>query len=366
MNGPSHNQVIGNLISGNSGNGVSFCCTSDTSYNTVSGNYIGTDASGMRFLPNGSGGVHMDGGTRSNVVGGDNPGERNIISGNSGSGVSIGDDATGNVVIGNYIGTGATGMYALGNGLSGDGPGVSLYGGAHHNRIGGGSAAERNLISGNHSVGVAIMHSGTEYNVVAGNYIGTDATGIGPLANYIATDAASATAPDNTWSGLSVRDGASHNLIGGSRVTDGNVIAYNGVYGVHVRGGDTVGNTLSHNSIHSNLYKGIELTDGGNRELPAPVIVTVTVNLAGNSTVAGRACAGCTVEVFTDDEDEGRVFRGSVTTNAGGQFTFTGTLSGACVTATATDAEGNTSELTQRPSCCHVPTCPSSSRAADG
>ena len=218
------------------------------------------------------------------------------------------------------------------------GNGIRIGDGGSHNTIGGSNASaggactgECNLISGNGSSGVWIEGSDTMSNTVSGNYIGTDASGTLALPNG-----------DN---GVAISQGASHNLIGGSTVTEGNIIAHNDVYGAHVWGASTLSNTISHNSIHSNADKGIELTDGGNLELPTPVIVTVTIDLISGSTVNGTACASCTVEVFTDDVDEGRTFWGSATADVSGDFTFTGDLRGAYVTATSTDAAGNTSEF---------------------
>jgi hypothetical protein len=56
------------------------------------------------------------------------------------------------------------------------------------------------------------------------------------------------------------------------------------------------------------------------------------------------------VEVFSDSEDEGRVFEGGTVSDASGAFTFTkssGHLTGPDVTATATDTTGNTSEFSE-------------------
>ena len=58
-------------------------------------------------------------------------------------------------------------------------------------------------------------------------------------------------------------------------------------------------------------------------------------------------CYPCTVEVFSDSEDEGRIYHGSTTTNddATGTWTYPGAVTGPHITATITDANGNTSEF---------------------
>jgi hypothetical protein len=260
-----------------------------------------------------------------------------------GSGAPAGHDGLSIISHGNTV----MGLQILN--FSGDG--VVIKQAAQNNTIGGdptvgtGPSGEGNVISGNGGHGVSIEGSGTTSNTVCGNYIGTDGSGT--------------VAMPNGGSGVAIGEGASHNLIGGSSVTEGNVIAHNSVHGAYVWGASTLSNTMSHNSIHSNAAKGIELTDGGNLELPAPVIVTVTADLISDSIVTGTACASCTVEVFSDDADEGRTFWGSTTSDVLGDFTFTGDLRGPYVTATATDAAGNTSEFSSpaayRPQLVHLP-----------
>jgi len=61
--------------------------------------------------------------------------------------------------------------------------------------------------------------------------------------------------------------------------------------------------------------------------------------------VMGTACANCTIDIYSDDADEGRVYEGSTTANGIGNWSFSRSLEGPNVTATATDADGNTSEF---------------------
>ncbi|MET0647259.1 MAG: Calx-beta domain-containing protein, partial [Pyrinomonadaceae bacterium] len=167
-----------NLITGNGGNGISVSGFG----NQIKGNYIGTDATGMSTLADVSGGnswgVVLSGVSGQtgpgNVVGGTEPGARNLISGNGAGGVDASSaDA---VVQGNYIGTNATGTTKLENGV-----GVQVRGAGVV--LGGTTPEARNLISGN-SIGVRLDFFINNPSVTfKGNYIGTDVTGTAKLGN---------------------------------------------------------------------------------------------------------------------------------------------------------------------------------------
>ena len=90
----------GNVIGGNTSNGISLSNTS-TSLNTVQGNRIGVSISGAAF-PNGGSGVTMDN-TDYNTLGGTGTGEGNIIAYNGGDGVTLFSFASFNQIIGNAI-----------------------------------------------------------------------------------------------------------------------------------------------------------------------------------------------------------------------------------------------------------------------
>ena len=82
----------GNVISGNGRNGV-YISDSGTHLNEVLGNDIGTDDTGSYALANGTG-VLIQNDAAGNLIGGTTPGERNVISGNSGNGVQIQNGAS--------------------------------------------------------------------------------------------------------------------------------------------------------------------------------------------------------------------------------------------------------------------------------
>jgi hypothetical protein len=154
--GASNNTVgavgAGNVISGNSGDGIDIVAMVDllSTGDQVLANFIGTTADGSHPLPNGGFGVHIDGGA-SNTIGGTAAGAGNVISGNHAIGVLInGSGTTGNKVLANLIGTTADAGHPLGN----TGDGVHIEGAASNNTIGGAGAG--NLIAYNGSAGVVV------------------------------------------------------------------------------------------------------------------------------------------------------------------------------------------------------------------
>lgn len=110
-----------NIIAANRGQAnVSLGSNSIGSAAKLQGNYIGTDVTGTRALSSNSltvvTGVLIV--SNNNVVGGTDPGARNVISGNS-VGIRVGDfggnPPTGNVIQGNFIGLSADGTAAVPN-----------------------------------------------------------------------------------------------------------------------------------------------------------------------------------------------------------------------------------------------------------
>jgi hypothetical protein len=104
-----------NVIAFN-GNGVYIQGVEATSNNVVN-NYIGTDASGTKDPGSGGDGVRIS--ASNNTIGGTSAGTRNVISGNDEGVVIVGNGATGNKVTGNNIGTDASGTKDVGNDTSG-------------------------------------------------------------------------------------------------------------------------------------------------------------------------------------------------------------------------------------------------------
>ena len=110
-----------------------------------------------------------------------------------------------NTVAGNFLGTNTAGTAALGNQV-----GVYITLSSTNNTVGGTTAADRNIISGNTVDGVQVFGSGTQGNVVIGNYIGVDVTGTVDLGN--------------TFQGVAIFNQSINNTIGGTAAGAGNVV----------------------------------------------------------------------------------------------------------------------------------------------
>ena len=219
LNGASSNLIGGtvsgarNIISGNASDGVCILQLTDTA-NQVQGNFIGTDITGAKALPNSNVGVLVQGCT--NSIGGPAAGAQNVISGNAQQGVllagSAGSVPLGNIVQGNILGLDITGTNVLPNGNAGIG--VSA---AAKSQIGGAAAGARNIISGNNSYGLFVYGAQATNNVIQGNYIGPDRTGLRAVGNK--------------YEGIYM-EGGSSNQIGGTNAGAGNLISGNGTVGI--------------------------------------------------------------------------------------------------------------------------------------
>ena len=166
------NNIIGgskpeerNILSGNGLFGVSLDGQGTTG-NVVKGNYIGVDVSGRKGLRNRYGMVLVNG-PQGNTIGGSDPADANIISGNQSGGILIRSAGTSNnLIIGNYIGTDASESEPLGNGT-----GIWILEGANGNIIGSTTAGEGNVIAHNLIYAVQVDSPETTGNQIRGNSI---------------------------------------------------------------------------------------------------------------------------------------------------------------------------------------------------
>ncbi len=275
-----------------------------------------------------------------------------------------GFDTDQNFVENNLIGIDASGVVALGNGLDG----VLVSGQASGNLIGYAAAGDNNVISGDKTWGVYISDSGTNYNSVANDFIGTNVTGTYPVPN--------------TDNGLDVVFGAQYNTVGGTtsaarnlisgnlhegvligfagtanNVVEGNFIGtdvtgknflvssqqLDGVYDGLGAGSNTIGgqnpvgafNTAAWNVISGNAVNGILVTDSGTT---GPVISgnfigtdltgTVAVPNGGNGITIAAGTSGTTVGAETSGIANLNVISGnlgdgiSITSSSGNNVSF--------------------------------------------
>jgi PKD repeat protein len=369
-------QDAGNVIRSR-GNGIWIRPAWDATPPSATGNVV----QGNLITSNRNDGISIDDGTSGNLVGGTTAAARNVINSNGhlsseyhpvGADVAVG--GSGNVVQGNAIGVDASGTQARG-GVVASGVAVSGTG----NIIGGTQPGAGNIISGHGYISPQLngrpagirIQTGTDATI-QGNLIGTDATGTQPLPNQI---------------GIHVPEGlfgrtASNVTIGGADTGAANVIAFNHMDGIAIKGTFSVapnGITISRNSIHSNGELGIDLADNpGVEQYPASVTpndpgdvdiganglqnfpLITAIREDGSSTVVEGTLdtpspETVTVELFSSRAvdpsgfGEGETFQTATLPDAAGRFTaiLVGGLSGQFVTATATDAQGNTSEFSR-------------------
>ncbi len=316
--------------------------------------------------------------------------------------------ATGNLIQGNFVGVAADGVSRVGvrtapvpnAGALGTDAGNFLFGieisGGNNNTVGGATAGARNVVGFN-GAGIEVDNGG-QSNVIQGNFSGVGADGVTPVGNLLHGIVLRSSNIFNPPLGPSQPNepGVSFNLIGGTAAGAGNLVEFNGTGGIAVFGNPVsasgqpnIGNAIEGNSIFLNgrsnptFLLGIDLTnafafpkDDGltpndskghgapndpNNFQNFPVLSTA-VEVGGNTNITGtlQSAPGSIyrIEFFASDPDpfsgipEGQQFLGSssVTTDANGKASISVSLNvsvanGRVVTATATDAIGNTSEF---------------------
>jgi hypothetical protein len=387
--------VKGLDISDFPGNGITLALGSS---NVIQGNFIGCALDGTTKLPNGNNGL-MISNSAANVVGGTNALTRNVVVDAQNDGIHIeGTGAFGNQVLGNIIGLNYTGL--IQEGVSGNGIVVSN---AAWNVVGGTNTGAGNIISSHGGTGVVIRGSSASFNLVQGDFIGTDITGTnaascngngitifnapsntiggltfsaanviadnnqngiaisGPTANYntvqgnfIGTDQTGTLNLENNQDGV-ITTTAINNLVGGLTPGAGNTIAFNNAGGVVVSRGQCA---ILGNSLFSNAGNpgDIRLLNSGNLNAVPPALTGVT-----NDTTVTQISGVLTnypgntyrIEFYASPNvSDAKTFLGAtdVVASTTGVAVFnltliTGNITNQYVTATATDPGGNTSQL---------------------
>jgi hypothetical protein len=226
----------GNLISGND-NGIGlFAVNNGGNNNFVEGNFLGTDVTGT-LVTDGAG----------NSLGNYSYGmfiaeSNDLISGNlidAAGNTAIRGSGNGNQIQGNFLGADVTGTRALGISQN-----ITFQDGGNKNTIGGldtntpGAPLAGNLIAN------GLIHLGGPMsgNMIEGNYMGTDITGMTAIGS----------------AGVFFGDGATGNTIGGITTTAGgitttarNIIVGNGAAGIELEGLSPTNSVLS-NAIEGN------------------------------------------------------------------------------------------------------------------
>ena len=390
---------LGNQISGNNSFGINV----DGTDAVVMGNVVGLNAAGTGALGNAQG-ITIGPNARNAHIGGTNPSEGNVISGNNGFGINLANNGVGGHLIQrNDIGTNVARTGTVGNTSDG------IFVATPNNTIGGSDSGAGNVISGNQVHGIQLAGATATGNIIQGNWIGTDRANTLSLGNtFIGIDiingavnnvVGGAGAARNTithnptagvqirtgstgnvlrnnaitanGSGVNINDGAVNNTIGGTGAGDGNSIHDNGK-NLLITGATSIGNAILGNSISGNFI-GIDLGNdvvtpndpgdadtGPNNLQNFPVLTSATVagsTLTVLGTLNSTANTAFRLEFFSNaacdptGNGDGDTFLGSlpVTTDGAGNVSFTASLpavsAGQAITSTATDPANNTSEF---------------------
>lgn len=300
--------VRGLVINRFNGNGSTVAITLQTGGgNTVEGCFLGLNAAGTAAATNRDMGVDIES-SPNNLIGGVTPGARNVISGNN-TGIQInGPASTGTTIQGNFIGTNAAGTAATGSSVIGIGIGNNGTGtGASNTVIGGTTAAARNLISGNSSIGIKVFDDIITGTLIQGNLVGTDVTGTSAI----------------TSSGDGINFLRANNVtVGGIVPGAGNLISGNGATGLNITG--------SSNLIQGNLI-GTDIT--GTAKIPN--VAGVGVLIDGSSNIIGGTVVGARNIISGNGAGgNGHGIRLQLSTNAVGNI-IEGNYIGTDITGTA-------------------------------
>jgi parallel beta-helix repeat protein len=247
--------------------------------NTIEGNFIGTDVTGTLDRGNGLRGINIAG-SDTNVIGGTDPGDGNLISGNDNEGLNIRDGSAGNTVQGNFIGTNASGAAAIGNAWEG----IQVWDSGANNTIGGTALGAGNVVSGNGRTGIRIDGATSISTTIQGNTIGLNAVGDGAIANGWEN----VSGPSTDDGGILIASSAGSTTIGGAAANAGNLVSGNDGNGITFDGssgntiqGNLIGTNAAGDAAIGNTLEGFLLKNGSAGNLIGGVGVGNTV--AGNN-----------------------------------------------------------------------------------
>jgi CSLREA domain-containing protein len=243
---------------------------------TVQGCVIGLEATGTTAAGNGSYGLLLDGGTNHNTIGGTTAAARNVVAGNH---LDIRLNNAGyNTIEGNYVGLQVGGDAAPINHPS-DTFGIRLREGSAHNQIGGTDPGAGNVVVAygvatlDSGSALAITDAGSDYNVVQGNFVGTNKDGT--------------MAVGTSSYGILCTGTAQFNFIGGATAAARNVVSAHPEFGIAASFANN--NTFQGNYVGTNVTGTQALGSG----LFGVVVYACTNTLVGGATTGtGNVVSG--------------------------------------------------------------------------
>lgn len=268
----------------------------------IAGCFIGTDLNGTAAAGNTLNGIQMEGNSNNNRIGGSTSCERNVISGNGGTGIAV-NACSQDSIMGNYVGLNIGGTAAIANG----GPGINIFGAGSAHVVGGSTLGQGNVVAGNGSglTGNGINIDANASCIIRGNLIGLDASGtvaLGNAENGLALNAA----PDCS--------------IGGTGANEGNVIADHNFHAIVLNGGSNnvvvQGNRCGTNAAGTAVF--------GNDDSGVIVINTSGVTIGGSAAGAGNILSGSLSEygIFLINADNCTVQGNLIGTDVTGTMGF--------------------------------------------
>jgi CSLREA domain-containing protein len=305
----SDNSIIKGLVINNFDQGDAIHLRADGI--SVHGNYIGTDPTGFIARPNVLGVNTSSSGDpdrAENVqVGGLNPADRNLISGNTaGTAAAASYPGNGWIFQGNYIGVSADGITPLPN-ANPDGSGSISSDDNSGVLIGGNSAGAANVISGNNSFGIA-PHNSADL-VVQGNLVGTDYTG-------------TAAVPNSAY-GMAISGTSTNFLVGGTTALARNVFSGN-VIGLVISGsstGSVTGNYIGLNAAGSaaipNTIGGLYIASTSGE--PASGITVGGTAAGARNVISGNHLVNIGLQGIYDNVTNSNLMGNYIGTNANGE-----------------------------------------------
>jgi hypothetical protein len=304
--------------------------------------FIGTDLNGTTQIPNGTGVLVTGAGVRLIA---------NLISGNT-TGVEITATAGGTSIYDNRIGLSNSGTYPIPNGV-----GISVTGNASSSGLAIGVSGLPNAISGN--TGAAIRITSFNAVTITGNYIGTaDYTGKAMGNGGGGIELAGSSNCSITENVIANNSGTAIWIGGGSGAQNHNLISKNSIarngFGIDLgetRDGHTANDALDGDSGPNGLLNHPVITMAvDNNSAPTPsATITGTLSAAPSSSYAIELFVNPNCQSGDYGAAETYLTTLNVTTDSSGNATFSGTydsvFAGRAISATATDAQNNTSEI---------------------